>query len=160
MPHSNPPMLELYREYDQWKAEHEELQVEVRLLCAYVQRKRSSFDYERWERQHEELDERFRAFMSNWHRLLNKERRAIYPIAKPLTGGRAGPIAVLEQDGQIADLYYAEYVKLSAEGALTDETLTCLHQCLLIVSEHFRIENEVLLPVTEMLMDHIELGSL
>ncbi|WP_123040372.1 hypothetical protein [Cohnella candidum] len=157
MRHSqSPPLLDLVLTYDQWKEEHDSLHRRLLDLCRFMKWNPVRDEMEDWEDHHQEVRKAFIPFMLDWQRHLSREVRTIYPFAKSATcAGRIGPVGVLEQDGTIAAQYYETYLKAVEAGAPAEEALPHLLQVLMIVAEHFRIEDETVVPATEQLMNEI-----
>jgi hemerythrin-like domain-containing protein len=155
MPHTDPPLLDLYFTYDQWKEEYDALHERLLELCRYMKWNPTNYDYHDWDAHHRMVRDKFIPFMTDWRQHLARERQMIYPVAESvICGGRMGPIAVLEQDVKIADQYFEGYFEAIRDGAPAEDALDRLLQVLIIVAEHFRIEDETILPVTERLMNH------
>ncbi|WP_169306716.1 hemerythrin domain-containing protein [Cohnella pontilimi] len=158
MERKDSPLLELYLNYDEWKEEHDALQSRLLELCRLMKWNPGNYEHANWEAHHRKVkDLWFLPFMRDWKRHLAKERNAIYPIAQSaICGGKMGPAAVLEQDGRIAETFFQEYLDAVKSGAPPEEALALLLQVLMIVAEHFRVEDESVVPVTEKLMEEIE----
>jgi hemerythrin-like domain-containing protein len=158
MEHPESPLLELYLTYDEWKEEHDALQARLLDMCRLMKWNPGNYEHADWEAHHRKVkDYWFIPFMQDWQVHLAKERRTIYPIAKSvICGGKMGPAAVLEQDGRIAEVFYDEYIQAVREGASPEDALDRLLQVLMIIAEHFRVEDEMVVPVTEKLMKEIE----
>jgi hypothetical protein len=77
-----------------------------------------------------------------------------------ICGGRIGPASVLEQDSSIAIQFYESYLQATADGAASEEALRLLQQVLMIITEHFRVEDENILPITDRLMEEIDYNGL
>ncbi|WP_276358003.1 hemerythrin domain-containing protein [Cohnella caldifontis] len=149
-------VLEMYLSYDQWKEEHDALQERLLELCRYMRRHPDRDDPVDAEIELRSAMQRFEPFMRDWLTHLQRERDTVYPFAKSLTGGGSiGPISVLEQDGRIAERFYREYRQSLEVGERAGEVLSRMLQVLVIAAEHFRIENEVVLPATEKWMDEV-----
>ena len=154
-PESN--LWELYVTYDEWKEEHDALQDPLLHLCRLMKWNPSNYDQQDWTAHHQEARRLLVPFMKAWQRHLDRERGTIFPFARTLVpGGRMGPIGVLEHDSRIADQYYDAYLRVVEEGASPEESLSHLLQVLMIVHEHFRIEEDTIIPATEQLMREIE----
>ncbi|MCD9020686.1 hemerythrin domain-containing protein [Cohnella silvisoli] len=157
MTQQNSPLLELYLTYDQWKEEHDTLHGRLLELCRLMKWNPGNYVYPDWSTHHRKVRESFLPFMRDWQQHLAKERKMIYPIAKSaICGGPMGPVAVLEQDGRIVDQFYEAYLQATEEGASPEDALCRLLQVLMIIAEHFRVEDEIVVPATERLMDEIE----
>lgn len=153
------PLLELYLTYDQWKEEHDALHTRMLELCRFMRWNPANYEYNEWESHYRKVQSLFIPFMEDWKRHLEREKQTIYPVIKVFTcGGGIGPIAVLEQDDQIANQYYKAYVKAEAEGEgmPPEEALSNLLQVLMVVANHFRVEDEWIVPLTEQWMEEIE----
>ncbi|KIL36103.1 hypothetical protein SD71_08920 [Cohnella kolymensis] len=160
MDNSNSALLDLYLTYDQWKEEHEALYARLLELCRLMKWNPSNYEYPDWDAHHRKVRNSFIPFMLDWQRHLSKERRTIYPIAKSLTcGGRIGPVAALEQDDRIAAQFYEEYQKVTKDGTSPEDALSRLLQVLMIIAEHFRVEDETVVPATDRLMEQLEYSS-
>ncbi|MFB9278610.1 hemerythrin domain-containing protein [Cohnella cellulosilytica] len=162
MPHTvNSPLYDLYMRYDQWKEEHDALYDRLLELCRLMRWNPGNFDYPFWGAHHRGVHEKFVAFMTDWKAHLSKEKQVIYPIAKSaICGGRMGPAAVLEQEDAIACQFYDAYMAAVGSGESPEECLSRLLQVLMIVAEHFRVENETVVPAAERLLEEIEyIGS-
>jgi hemerythrin-like domain-containing protein len=160
MPHTDPPLLDLYLTYDQWKEEHDALHERLLELCRYMKWNPGNYDYSDWDAHHRKVRDQFIPFMKDWQRHLAKERETVYPVAKSvICGGRMGPVAVLEQDVKIANQFYDGYLDAVRENAPAEDVLQRLLQVLMVIAEHFRVEDETILPLTERLMLEIEYGG-
>lgn len=154
-PESN--LWELYVTYDEWKEEHDSLHERLLDLCRLMKWNPHNYDQPDWTAHHLEARRLLVPFMHAWRRHLDRERGTIFPIARTLVpGGSMGPIGVLEHDSRIADQYYDAYLRAVEEGASPEESLSHLLQVLMIVHEHFRIEEDTIIPATEQLMREIE----
>ncbi|XID94753.1 hemerythrin domain-containing protein [Paenibacillaceae bacterium WGS1546] len=162
MPHREAStLLELYMGYDRWKEEHDALQERLRELCNLMRWNPGNFDFPYWGTHHRAVHEKFVAFMADWQSHVAHERRILYPIAKSaICGGRMGPVAVLEQEDLIAEQFFNDYMQAVENEEGPEECLSRLLQVLMIIAEHFRTENETLVPAAERLMEEIEyIGS-
>lgn len=161
MTHSGSPLLDLYLSYDQWKEEHDALRDKLNKLCVKMRWNPGNFDYPYWGTHLRQVHEDFMPFMEEWQTHLDKERTIVYPIAKYSgKGGRMGQVSVLEQDDRIALQFYESYLLSLESGEPAEESLTRLLQTLIIISEHFRVEDETIVPAAERLMEEIEyIGS-
>jgi hemerythrin-like domain-containing protein len=156
MQQSNSLLLELYLTYDQWKEEHDALHARLLELCRFMRWNPDNYEYTDWESHHRKVRNLFIPFMQDWRRHLDRERKTIYPVAKNFTcGGGMGPIAVLEQDDQIATQYYEAYIQAEEEGTPPEDALSRLLQVLMVIADHFRVEDESVVPLTEKLMEEI-----
>lgn len=161
MERTNSPLLDLYLTYDQWKEEHQALSVRLKELCMLVNWHPGNYHYIGWDSHHREVRELFLTFMQDWQQHLNGEQQTIFPLAKSaICGGRIGPVAVLEQDGCIALQFYESYLQATADGAAAEDALHLLQQVLMIITEHFRVEDETIIPVTDRLMEEIDYNGL
>jgi hypothetical protein len=152
----SPPLLDLYFAYDGWKEEHDALHARLLELCRYMRWNPSNYDMADWGAHHRKVRNLFVPFMQDWRRHVQREKQTIYPLAKSAGGGgRMGAVTALEQDDLIAEPYYRAYEKAVADGASPEDALSLLLQVLVIVAEHFRVENEIVVPFTEKLMDEI-----
>jgi len=143
--------------YDQWKEEHAQLYERLLELCRFMRWNPGNYEYHDWSAHHQLVREKFLPFMAAWQRHLLIEQSMIYPLTRSkLGGGRIGTAGVLEEDSRIASQYYDAYVKAVEDGVSPEEALSHLLQVLIIVAEHFRIEDETLVPAAEQLMDEIE----
>lgn len=157
MEKSETPLLELYMSYDQWKEEHEALHARLRELSNLMRWNPGNFDYPSWGPHLHKVHVKFVSFMEVWQNHLVKERKIMYPIARfAICGGRMGPVAVLEQEAAIAGNFYDAYLQAMEQEEPPEECLSLLHQVLMIIAEHFRVEDEMLVPAAERLMDEIE----
>jgi len=156
---ARPPLVDLYLGYDQWKEQRDELRRRLQELCKLMRWNPGNFDYPYWGSHHRTVHDKFIAFMVDWQENLERNRRVLYPIAKTaLCGGRMIPAAALEQEDAIAGHFYEAYLQAVNDGESPEDCLSRLHQVLLIISEHFRTEDETLVPAAERLMDEIEYG--
>ncbi len=157
----NSPLYELYMRYEQWKEGHDALYDRLLELCRLMRWNPGNFDYPFWEIHHRGVHEKFVAFMDDWQKHLSKEKQIIYPFAKTaICGGKIGPAAVLEQEDAISRQFYEAYLTAVAGGESPEDCLSRLLQVLMIITEHFRVENETIVPAAERLMDSIEyIGS-
>jgi len=154
---SEMPLLEFYRTYDQWKEEHDDLHARLIELCRFLTEKPAPDEHTDWDARHRLVRDTFLPFMEDWLRHLSRERATIYPFAQRATcGGAIGPIPVLEQDQRIVDQFYESYLIAAYRGESAEELLSRLLQVLMVIAEHFRVEDETVLPATEKLMDEIE----
>jgi hemerythrin-like domain-containing protein len=155
------PLFELYLRYDQWKEEHDDLHDRLRELCNLMRWNPGNFDYPFWGTHHRNVHDKFVAFMEDWQKHLAQEQEIIYPIARAaICGGRMGPAAVLEQEDAIAKQFYEAYLQAVEKVDSPEDCLSLLLQVLMIIAEHFRVEDETLVPAVERLMDEIEyIGS-
>ncbi|MBB6671758.1 hemerythrin domain-containing protein [Cohnella nanjingensis] len=154
---SNPPLLEWYLSHDQWREEHEALRDRLLELCRMMKWNPANYDYPDWEAHHLAVREKFIPFMRDWLRHLAMERRTVYPVARTaICGGRIGPVSVLEQDERIAGQFYDAYLQAAGRDASPEDALSHLLQVLIIVAEHFRVEEELVMPAAERLMEEIE----
>lgn len=152
MRQENAPLLELYLTYDQWKEEHDGLHARLTELCRHMRWNPNNYDYSDWDSHHRLVRAAFIPFMEDWQRHVQRERTTIYPFAKPAI--RIGPVSVLEEE-RFVKSFYEDYLRSCEDGAEPEDSLSRLMQVLLIVAEHFRIEDETILPVTEKLMEEI-----
>lgn len=153
---SESPILELYLMYDQWKEEHDALHARLLDLCKYMRWNPTNYELDDWDQHHRKVKALFEPFMRDWQMHLAREIKTIYPFARSATGaGRMGPVSVLEQDGRIAEQFYREYRKAVDDGKPPEDALYRLLQVLMIVAEHFRVEDEIVVPLTEKWMDEI-----
>jgi hemerythrin-like domain-containing protein len=153
MERSESPLLGLYLSYDEWKEEHNALHARLLELCRLMKWKPGNREHPDWASQHRKVKEEFIPFMQDWQRHLSRERDTIYPMAKSvICGGKMGPVAVLEQDGRIAEQFYDGYLQAVKEGASSEDTLYRLLQVLMIIAEHFRVEDETVVPAADRLM--------
>ncbi|TVY01973.1 hemerythrin domain-containing protein [Cohnella terricola] len=161
MPQSGSPLLDLYLSYDQWKEEHDALHLRLRELCNLMRWNPGNYDQPCWDSHFRKVHGMFVDFMKDWRNHLVKERKVIYPIARTaICGGKMGPSAVLEQEDAIAGQFYEAYLQGVEEGESPENCLSRLLQVLLIIAEHFRMEDETVVPAAERLMDEIEyIGS-
>ncbi|RKP52973.1 hemerythrin domain-containing protein [Cohnella endophytica] len=152
-----PSLLESYRSYDQWKNEHDDLYVRLLELCRLMKWNPTNYDYSDWETHHRTVRGIFVPFMREWQVHLEKERKALYPIVEAaICGGPIGPASVLEQDGRIVGQFQEQYEKAVGEGVEPEEALRLMLQVLTVVAEHFRLEDENVVPATERFMEQIE----
>lgn len=160
MPNSNNRLLELYLTYDQWKEEHDALHERLLELCRFMKWNPTNYEFHDWDDHHRKVSAKFVPFMKDWSAHLAKERQMVYPVADSfLTSGPIGPVAALEQDVNIALYYYDSYKEALEAGASAEDALYRLLQVVIIVAEHFRVEDETILPATERLMEQIEYGG-
>jgi hemerythrin-like domain-containing protein len=162
MPHAvNSPLYALYMRYDQWKEEHDALYGRLLELCKLMRWNPGNFDYPFWGTHHRNVHEKFIPFMNDWQAHLAREKEIIYPIAKSaICGGRMGPAAVLEQEDAIAGQFYEAYLAAVKAEESPEDCLSRLLQVLMIIAEHFRVENETVVPAAERLLEEIEyIGS-
>lgn len=158
---TNFPLLDLYLSYDQWKEEHQALSIRLRELCMLVSWHPGNYDFTAWDDHHREVRKLFITFMQDWQKHLYCEQQTIFPLARSaICGGAIGPVAVLEQDGSIAIQFYESYLQATADGAASEEALRLLQQVLMIINEHFRVEDENIVPVTDRLMEEIDYSGL
>ena len=153
---SRLPLLELYLTYDQWKDEHDSLHARLMELCRCVRWNPNNYDFPNWDTHHRLVRAAFIPFMQEWQTHVQRERLTIYPFAESaICGSRMGPVSVLEEEDRIVEQFYEDYLRTSEEGASPEDSLTRLMQILLIVAEHFRVEDETILPITERLMEEL-----
>lgn len=161
-----PPLLECYRTFDQIKEEHDALKKRLRELSQTIKWNPAGFEYVNCAATLRQTEETFRQFMDDLNRYLAREERVLFPVAMPYTGGAMGPVKVLEQDYILARQFYETFLEKNERYAATgdpkdaEEAISCLLQVLMIVSEHFRVEEDAVFPTAESLMEDIEYGSL
>ncbi|MCC3375958.1 hemerythrin domain-containing protein [Cohnella sp. REN36] len=154
---TDPPLLTWYLSHDQWREEHEALHDRLLELCRMMKWNPANYDYPDWETHHQAVREKFIPFMRDWRNHLSMERKTLYPVTKTaICGGRIGPVSVLEQDERIAGQFYEAYLEAAEGEASPEDALSRLLQVLMIVAEHFRVEEEVVVPAAERLMEEIE----
>ena len=150
-------LLGLYHHYAQWKEEHRALYARLLELRRLTRWNPSNYDHSDWESHHLMAREAFIPFMMDWQRHLDHEQQKVYPLVMSIsTDGGMNPIRVLVQDGRIAEQFFESYMKAVREGASAEEALAHLAQVLSIVAEHFRIEEETIVPAAEQLMNDLE----
>ncbi|WEK54875.1 MAG: hypothetical protein P0Y55_01995 [Candidatus Cohnella colombiensis] len=162
---SAPPLLELYNGYDRWKDEYLSLRIRHRELCRLLKWNPNNFDYPDWDGFHSSIQQRFLDFFRDWEQHQQQEQRFIYPIAKSSTGGTSLPVSVLEQESGLTQQFYEAYKEKaglleSNSNLLAEEALISMLQVLLLLSEHFRVEDEFVIPIIETLLEQLEYNSL
>ncbi|MFC5406144.1 hypothetical protein [Cohnella soli] len=150
------PLLELYLTYDQWKEKHDSLYARLMELCRCMRWNPSNYECANWESHHRLVRATFIPFMEEWKKYVQQEKLTIYPFAKAsIRGDESSPVTPLEEDDRLVTLFYEHYVRAYEEGATPEDSLARVMQVLLIVTEHFRIEDETILPITEKLMEDL-----
>lgn len=153
-----PPLLELYNSYDQWKDEHDALKANLLELCRLLTWNPTNFDYADWDGFHRQIRSQFVTFFKDWELHQERERRMIHPVAKPCAGGQWLPVAVLEKERRLAEQFFLAY--LEKAGTTAEEALISMQQVLMLLTEHFRVEEESVIPATEKLLEQIEYSAL
>jgi hemerythrin-like domain-containing protein len=154
---SESPLFDLFLTFDQWKDEHDALHARLLEICRFMKWNPSNYEYNDWDAHHRKVREQFLPFIHDWQDHLAKERAMVYPVAKnAICGGRMGPVAVLEQDVRIAAQFFESYQEAVTEGVPVEDALCRLLQVLMVIVEHFRLENETVLPAAERMLDEID----
>lgn len=159
-------LLECLNTFDQVKEEHAALKTRLNDLLQMIQWDSNGSAYVECKATLDLAKDKFVAFMEDLERYLAREERTLFPVARPHTGGAMGPVNVLVQDHVLAREFYEAFLdkndRYAATGEYKDaeEALSYLMQMLMIVSEHFRVEEDVVFPTTERLMEDIEHNGL
>lgn len=149
-------LLDFYGGYDRWKEEHDSLQERLLDLCRYMRANPDRSRPNGWSEVHNEVRDLFLAFMKDWRRYVRLEKKIIYPVAALAGGSGEGiTLSVLMQDDKLVADFFEAYLAACREGVSDEEALSRLFQSLMIIAEHFRIEDESVLPRTERIMDEI-----
>jgi len=159
-------LLECVNTFEQVKEQHAALKARLDDLLQTIEWDPNGSAYVECSAALDLAKDKFIAFMEDVERYLAREERSLFPVARPQTGGAMGPVNVLVQDHVLAKEFFGEFLEKNRRYELTgeykdaEEALTYLMQLLMIVSEHLRVEEDVLFPTTERLMEDIEHNGL
>lgn len=160
-----PPLLELYYSYDQWTEERAVLQERHRELSQLLKWNPNNFDYPDWEGFHRQIQQQFVDFFRDWDRHQECEQRMIVPIAHSCAGGYWLPVQLLEKESLLARQFYQNYEEnagLAGSGPKqpAEQSLIMMLQVLMLLSEHFRTEEETVIPAIESLLEQVDYSAL
>lgn len=112
----------------------------------------------------EQLRNRAMDFLTNLDRHFEWEKKELLPMLGGYAGQEEGPtlkptIWAVAQDYSLAKQYLDEFLKVciqSQEGFNQEEAISCLLQGCLALFEHFRLEQEVVLPLADQMLTDID----
>ncbi|MDF2651912.1 MAG: hypothetical protein K0Q73_7717 [Paenibacillus sp.] len=144
--------------YELWIEDHNKWKEKVHGFDTKLKNNPIDFQSDDWSDALRGLKQESLVLMKELDRYLEEEERSIFPAAKLYTCGKIGPVSALEQDHLLAKHFYEMFLEQASSAAAyldrgaAEDALSCLKQVLMIVSEHFRIEEQTVFPSKERIM--------